>query len=351
MASSSKTKATKALPDTKDDGDVKAKAIKAHSDTKDDGDIDSCGDCGKVVSRGQKALQCDVCHFWHHIGCEKVCQDVYQFLCEHNEEAGLRWLCRKCQTTYQTVMNSICRLEKAHQHLEDKVACMGEKFDALMKGLDDSKIGQFDSKIDQIQQKIQESTEKFFTEKVTHMDEKFEKVLNDLGSCNNSSLQHRFQDDLEEVEEVRRRKTNVIIHGLKEPADGDKDSEHEQDASSIEHLLHELKCDEVSVNSTVRLGKKPAGEDTKPRPIKLVLASEEHKDKVLRGAKNLKYARVNTLDKVFIHQDLTPRQREQRKKLVEELKVRRSQGEQNLIIVKDRILVKRYRGVATQESE
>ena len=43
----------------------------------------------------------------------------------------------------------------------------------------------------------------------------------------------------------------------------------------------------MSVNSIVRLGRRLVGEDTKPRPLKVVLASEDQKDKVLKSVKKL----------------------------------------------------------------
>lgn len=45
-------------------------------------------------------------------------------------------------------------------------------------------------------------------------------------------------------------------------------------------------------------------------------------------------------DKVFIHQDLTPKQRQKRNQLVQELKARKSQGEDNLIKRNGRIVTK-----------
>ena len=84
--------------------------------------------------------------------------------------------------------------------------------------------------------------------------------------------------------------------------------------------------------------------------MKVVLASEDQKDKVLRVSKNLKY-KGDGLEKVFLHQDLTPKQRQKRKELVEELKARQSQGEQNLIIVKNKIVTKRSQRERSQEAE
>lgn len=42
-----------------------------------------------------------------------------------------------------------------------------------------------------------------------------------------------------------------------------------------------------------------------------------------------------------MHQDLTPKQRQKRKELVEELKARQSQGEQNLIILNGKVVQRR----------
>lgn len=77
------------------------------------------------------------------------------------------------------------------------------------------------------------------------MDEKLERLIKDLDSCSAERIQHTLQEDLAEVEETRRRKTNIIIHGLQEPTSDDQD-EHEQDENNVEHLLHELKCDDVT---------------------------------------------------------------------------------------------------------
>jgi len=91
----------------------------------------------------------------------------------------------------------------------------------------------------------------------------------------------------------------------------------------------------------VRLGKRPDENTTKPRPIKLTLASEGQKEKILRRSKNLK-RNSNGLEKVFIHTDLTPKQRERRHQLVQEMKLRQTKGETDLIIVNGKI-VKKWR--------
>jgi len=46
----------------------------------------------------------------------------------------------------------------------------------------------------------------------------------------------------------------------------------------------------------------------------------------------------------FVHQDLTPKQREARKVLIQELMVRKNNGERDLIIVNGRIVTRRKFG-------
>ena len=81
---------------------------------------------------------------------------------------------------------------------------------------------------------------------------------------------------------------------------------------------------------------------SKPRPVKLVLASEIHKEQVFQSAKNLK-GMSNGLAQVCIHQDLTLKQRETRRLLVHQLKERQTKGETNLIIIDNNIVQRRSR--------
>jgi len=119
-----------------------------------------------------------------------------------------------------------------------------------------------------------------------------------------------------------------------------------EDEDSVINLLHEIQCDDVSANACIRLGKPQDGPEAKPRPIKLVLSSEAQKEKILNRAKNLK-GKSNGLEKVFIHQDLTPRQREARQQLVKVMKDQQTRGEQNLMIVGDKIVIRRQKVAAT----
>ena len=97
-----------------------------------------------------------------------------------------------------------------------------------------------------------------------------------------------IQKDMEEQEEINKRRTSVITHGLKEPTAADSDCRKRKDEKCASELLHQIHCNDASFNACIRLGKLQQGPDIKPRPIKLVLSYEAHKDKLLSNAKNLR---------------------------------------------------------------
>jgi len=53
-----------------------------------------------------------------------------------------------------------------------------------------------------------------------------------------------------------------------------------------------MDCNDISVDSVIRLGRIPEGDDEKPRPILLRFPFEEQKNKVLSKSKNLKTTRM-----------------------------------------------------------
>jgi len=141
-----------------------------------------------------------------------------------------------------------------------------------------------------------------------------------------------------------KRKNNVIIHGLKEPTATAADDRRKEDCDLAQEMLHKLSCDDVSINHITRLGPPSASRDAKPRPVKLDLMSTESRNRVLRNEKNLKISADSSCTRIFIHQDLTLRERVVRRMLVQELKARKQSGEPNLIIVNGRIVTKRMYG-------
>ena len=74
----------------------------------------------------------------------------------------------------------------------------------------------------------------------------------------------------EEEEEMRKRKVNLIVHGLGEPKGATANDRENEDKEATEELLHVLSCDTVSVRQVIRLGAPPSADSAaKPRPLRI----------------------------------------------------------------------------------
>lgn len=170
-----------------------------------------------------------------------------------------------------------------------------------------------------------------------------------IHDCVQGAIQVQHQEDLVEQEDIQRRKNHVILHGLSESSADDAETRKKDDESHIMEILHKIECDDVSVDSIIRLGKKPEADEDRPRPILLKFPSEAAKKSVLYKSKNLRVKKVQGLERIFVHQDLTPKQRECRRKLVKELRDRVANGETNLTIWNERIIQRRIRVMEPQD--
>jgi len=174
-------------------------------------------------------------------------------------------------------------------------------------------------------------------------------------SCIEGAVKSQLEDDKQEEQEIEKRKTSVIIHGIAEPVADTSDERIENDLLQVAAMMEELDISDVKVDKVIRLGKRMpdnTNEDeisSKPRPLKVVFDNEENKLRVIRNAKNLRLAKDGGWKKVFVHQDLTPRQRQARNKLVQELKARLAQGEKDLTIYRGAV-VKRRTYQSTEEN-
>jgi len=319
------TKAQKTPKSDRDTGD-KAAALDKKKPTKNEKqlrDVDEeasyraecCADCNKEVLDSHSAVNCDGCGLWHHTACEQVSDEVYAFLCAHRDPS-LHWMCKKCTVSFQQLLSSVRRIDDAQRRLEQKFDVMINKLEAANKAPDDR------------QEEAQKRFEDRLTQQLTHIEVKLDSKV-------------PSHEEKEEEDDRERRKCNVIIYGLKEPTATETEDRRQEDFDLAEELLHKLSCDHVSVSHIARLGAPPTGSDSKIRPVKLELASADARNKVLRNSKNLRRETHPTWRSVFLHPDLTPREREARKQLVQELKDRKAAGEVNLVIVNNKIVARR----------
>jgi len=316
-----------------------------------------CLGCGTDISNETKALQCDSCGSecaWKCIDCLHVSSELYDMLMA-DDGPELKWLCQVCDRSVSSqdvntsnmakldaIIHSVDKLMDKVCSIESRLLRMDQDIEECKnrKQFDDSELM---DKLCAIENRLQ------------HMDKDIEACKNGrkfddmkVIDCVQKVISEKEQDSASEEAELERRKTNVIVYGLPESSAAEPNDREDDDMGQITMLLHELKCDNVEVMQVARLGsRQAAGADTatddaspRTRPVKLVLKTAEQKHSLLKNAKNLRWKEEGGWNKVFIHADLTLKQRECRRKLVAELKMRKDNGESDLIIVNGKIVRK-----------
>ena len=152
------------------------------------------------------------------------------------------------------------------------------------------------------------------------------------------------QDHLKEEAEIEKRKLNVIVQGLPEPAlevedqDGETrptTGEERKNADvtkliSIGSVNPDMSISVDDIDTLFRIG--AIRDDGKPRPMCVKLRSPETRRRLISQARLLRNSTTEWHKRVFLNPDLTLEQRNRDRAAREELKRRRQNGEENLTI-------------------
>nr|VZI35512.1 unnamed protein product [Spirometra erinaceieuropaei] len=140
----------------------------------------------------------------------------------------------------------------------------------------------------------------------------------------------------------------LVIQGLQEPQADTPKERVLADLGLFQGLLNTLlqPDEEISVLKAFRLGKRSTEPaiPPHPRPLKIVLSCKEHVDLILSRRFRLKYSHQG----VFFQPDYTPPERIKRRQLVQELRLRQTNGEQGLVIYNNCIIERPSRFVWTR---
>lgn len=129
---------------------------------------------------------------------------------------------------------------------------------------------------------------------------------------------------LQEMDERQYRSKNVIIFGINESASSSTEDRKKHDKLQVQKALEKIPDVDMEKSIVVRLGK-PADNSAKPRPVKVILQNKHQAINVLKNKKKLP-------QNISASSDKTPYQRDQLRKLREELAERTDSGEKDLTI-------------------
>ena len=186
-----------------------------------------------------------------------------------------------------------------------------------------------------------ETTVTLVNNKLSKMEEKIhhqEQAVKKFETNVDQLLDEKVDDKNKEMEERERRKKNLVVFGIPENNNADPVERKKHDTEKFSSVCNELGVPEVSseILNSFRLG--ATNPKNEPRPLKIILKSEEQKRKILSKARNLKTSPNIHFQKIDVKPDLTLKERAIRKELVIQLKARQSKGETGLVIRNGKIV-------------
>ena len=342
------------------------------------GSIPSCSKCG-IVIKDTKALQCD--HYqqdnWKCAECLNLPPDIYdQLLSDAGTNCNLRWFCDDCDKAVMDTTNKSDPKGDKIECLIGLVEKLMDKFDSIDDRLRDkcdvSRVVQVESRIRVLEDRFaaheQGLNHKIMTLEagVALHEDRLQRIkeLEDRFAAYEQGLNHKIMtleagvalhedrleqldkdkdkqpttdtmevrrvvveqvaksfEELEEEKDVEGRKTNIILYRVPEDRTDDFTTRNNKDKAFVTDLLDcvfDTKCQQGDIAKLYRLGRwSPDG--SVARPLLVGFSQIDMKIKVMSNLRLLKEA-DQRFKGVNISNDLTPKQREEIKKLVADAK-------------------------------
>lgn len=314
-------------------------------------------------------IECEACERWSCLACHHVTLDMYHFFTDDRNRA--HWFCRDCEAI---------AIEAAKAKISNKIAT---------KNLCNNVESEVNEAIGKILKNAQETMKEMVNEGVKQLKNSYadvcrEPVINAntegemyksritilqrpkaKGKASNTNKNSDNSNDegemdpgfevgnvvsmttMEELVDRERRKSNVVFYNVPE---SQHDQLHDRVAEDKKAVLdiakNGLKIHNAQVVKAIRLGSKRQDKMSKPRALLIQLESPHRKSEFLSASKRLR--QTDRWKDTYISPDMTRQQREENWKLRQELKQRRENGEQELVIRQGKIVTRWKKNLPTK---
>ena len=293
--------------------------------------LDTCVKCNEIVS--DDCIACYWCAQWEHRACANIKEKELVILGSNTE--NILFFCSQCLPNLPNALSLFKFHSQLNEKLDSKFKSLEDKLhegiaDHITSGLNSTILAQFNAVCQKLEKSIEEVSTKI--NKLSLLNNNLQMEIDTTSESLSTSAQPRpvlapaasYKAALsiaDELADRERRKKNIIVYNFPEASDRQLDKDSFIDLCKSVHNFN------ISITKIIRLGKKVAD---KHRPMLLSLEHDEDKSLLLSCSHLIR--RNDLYKNVFLAPDRTRFEREKHKKLVEELKERRSQGETNLTI-------------------
>ena len=267
-----------------------------------------------------------MCEVWLHAECEGLRKKDYDYFVG---KGSAMYVCGKCKKEVRGAKIKMDKLmyeneglrkenEKIMKMMNDIVEEMRE-----MKGVIKRELK--DELLDEIEEKMRVKVGVGAGVEAEHLQQ--EKQISMV-----SNLKREVLDTVKEEDEKRKRDCNVVVHGMTRTEICDRDR--------LEAMMRDvMELEDVRMEEVNRLGKGEVQGNGKPKSILVRFETPGQKWAVVGRAKRLRNAGEG-YRRIMIVPDLTVKERFEDKKLREELRRRRDDGENDIFISKGKIIKK-----------
>jgi len=254
-----------------------------------------------------KLMECDYCSKHFCIQCLDMPSKLY------NQMVGrldIKWFCPLCNEKVEKNL-------KADREIEEKCKLFMQTFEDRIKTLE-QKAESFVT-AEQVQEII--AKENKTTKEVTN-------VINSEGDISEAVIK--------EMAEREKRKNNAIMFKVPEPKTNIKVDKMNADIQLVKDIGSAVKIEinDEDIVKITRLGKKKSNFDTvdivQERPLLVTFANENVKKNLFANASKMQFV-TGSLAAVSLDHDMTPKEREETKKLMLEAKRREEESEGKFI--------------------
>lgn len=279
-----------------------------------------CPVCVIKTQQDDKSIQCDgMCDRWFHATCMKISTTEFSRLASNE---GLKWNCGRddcinVNNQPQTlVLTQLSALTKQISKLTEQIGALASL---------PAKIDKVIEEVDKLNQSIVR-----LDERVSSNEDRI-KIIEKKLEADVLSDNFAPEDTIAEINERKRRASNIMIYNLVESTNSNTEIKVKHDFDLVTKLLtpclSNFSQDGIKV---YRVGKK---QPNKARPLKIILRSELDVRKILSNFSPETATETDPyFESVKLARDKTPRELAHIKKMKAELEDRKSRGERNITI-------------------
>ncbi|KAI3382084.1 hypothetical protein SNEBB_008569 [Seison nebaliae] len=144
----------------------------------------------------------------------------------------------------------------------------------------------------------------------------------------------QIKADTKEEEEKEKRKRNIVLYNVQESHKTEGEQRKKDDEKMCKELFDVIDVQNAEIENCFRMGKKEEG---RKRPLLVILKETKSKFEVLKNARNLRNANEE-LRMIGIMKDQTKKEMEESRKVRNELRQRRDNGETDIVIKNGKVV-------------